>query len=41
MVQQFQHMLDVLRVLDHEVELHVELAANELQQTTETSVRFK
>jgi hypothetical protein len=30
MVQQLQHVLDVLRVLDNEVQFHVELPSDEL-----------
>jgi hypothetical protein len=32
MVQQLQHVLDVLRVLDDEVQFHVELPSDELEQ---------
>ena len=32
MVQQLQHVLDVLRVLDDEVQFHVELSSDELEQ---------
>jgi hypothetical protein len=32
MVQQLQHVLDVLRVLDDEVQFHVELPSDKLQQ---------
>lgn len=31
-VEQFQHVLDVLRLLDNEVQLHIELAAHQLEQ---------
>ena len=31
MIQKLQHVPDVLRVLDHEVQLHVELSPHELQ----------
>jgi hypothetical protein len=32
MVEQLQHVADVLRVLDHKVQLHVEFAAHQLKQ---------
>jgi len=35
MIEELQHMPDVLRVLYHEVQLHVEFAAHELQKKTE------
>lgn len=35
-VEQLQHVPDVLRVLDDEVQLHVELAADELQAEERT-----
>ena len=31
-VQQLQHVFDVLCVLDHKVQLHVELATNQLER---------
>lgn len=32
MVQKLEHVLDVLRVLDDEVQFHVELPSDELEQ---------
>lgn len=34
MIEQFQHMPDVLCVLNHEVQFHVEFAAHQLQSET-------
>ena len=31
MIQKLQHVTDVLRVLDHEVQLHVKLPADQLK----------
>jgi hypothetical protein len=40
MVEQLQHVADVLRVLDHKVQLHVEFATHQLKQvkTKELSI---
>lgn len=32
-VQQLQHVLDVLCILDHEVQLHIEFSSHQLEQT--------
>lgn len=31
MIEQFQHVPDILRILNHEVQLHVEFAAHQLR----------
>lgn len=40
MIEQFQHMPDVLCVLNHEVQFHVEFAAYQLQSETNRLDRF-
>jgi hypothetical protein len=40
MVEQLQHVADVLRVLDHKVQLHVEFATHQLKQVRKHKLGF-
>lgn len=41
MIQQLQHVLDILGILDDEIQFHVKLAADQLEERREGKGRRK